>query len=201
MANYLGIYSVGASIVEHLTAAYPPALSGPFPCEFRLLSGEDMAKKDSILPDDGHLVSLFLYRVTNNEHLRHSLRPTDSSRSLAPLALDLHYLVTVWGRTGQAEHVIFAWVLRQLYEIQTLNASTLMPGAGWNADEVVQLIPAELSTEDLMRVWDALEPSYHLTTSYVARVVRIDGTTVAEEYAPVISSRLDLVKHEPGGGS
>jgi hypothetical protein len=52
-----------------------------------------------------------------------------------------------------------------------------------------------------MRVWDALEPSYRLTTSYVARVVRIDGTTVAEEYAPVITSRFDLVKNEPGGGS
>jgi hypothetical protein len=153
------------------------------------------------MPDDGHLVSLFLYRVTHNEHLRHSLRSTDSSRSLAPLALDLHYLVTAWGRTGQAEQVIFAWVLRQLYEAQTLNASTLLPSAGWNADEVVQLIPAELSNEDLMRVWDALEPSYRLTTSYVARVVRIDGTTVADEYAPVISSRFDFTaaKDEPGG--
>ena len=55
-----------------------------------------------------------------------------------------------------------------------LDASSLSPEAGWGANEVIQIIPAELSTEDVMRIWDALDPPYRLSVSYIARLVRLD---------------------------
>jgi hypothetical protein len=39
---------------------------------------------------------------------------------------------------------------------------------------VVRLLPFELSNEDQVHIWDAVTPSYHLSVSCVARVVRVD---------------------------
>jgi hypothetical protein len=41
-----------------------------------------------------------------------------------------------------------------------------------------------------MRIWDALEPSYRLSVSYIARVVRIDGD--ASRGLPVVATRYRL---------
>ena len=60
----------------------------------------------------------------------------------------------------------------------------------------MQVLPVDLSTEDLMRVWDALEPSYRLSTSYVARVVRLDPDVDTELFAPVVAKRLAFGREE-----
>ena len=56
----------------------------------------------------------------------------------------------------------------------TRSGSLLTPEGGWADGDSVQLIPEELRLEDVMRVWDALEPSYRLSACYVARVVPVD---------------------------
>ena len=72
-----------------------------------------------------------------------------------------------------------------------LDASSLSPEAGWGANEVIQVIPAELSTEDVMRIWDALDPSYRLSVSYIARLVRLDPD--AQRLGrPVVTTQLRL---------
>ena len=53
--------------------------------------------------------------------------------------------------------------------------------------------PAQALLEDLMRVWDALEPSYRLSASYVARVGNI-GPVEDEEAGPVIATRFSLTQ-------
>lgn len=92
----------------------------------------------------------------------------------APLSLDLHYMVTAWGTTSLDEQLTFAWTLRQMHEHPVLDASALSPEAGWTPDEVIQIVPAELTTEDMMRVWDGFEASYRLSSTYIARLVRLD---------------------------
>jgi hypothetical protein len=82
-----------------------------------------------------------------------------------------------------------AWAMRQLYQHPILDASALSPEAGWAPDEVVQIIPSELSTEDMMRIWDALEPPYRLSVSYIARRVRLDPDRLLDA-APVVATRF-----------
>ena len=65
--------------------------------------------------------------------------------------------------------------------------------AVWSHAESVQITPAELSNENLMRIWDALSPSYRLSTSYVARAVRVDAQPQAES-RPVVSTRFGFEK-------
>ena len=107
-----------------------------------------------------------------------------------PLGLDLHYLLTAWSANALDEQVTLAWTIRQLHQYPVLDASSLSPEAGWASDEVIQVIPAELSTEDIMRIWDALDPAYRISVSYVARLVRLDPDQDTEQFRPVVATRF-----------
>jgi hypothetical protein len=141
--------------------------------------------------DPGTTLSLFLYRVTVNEHLRNLRPPGVRQTENAPLSLDLHFLLSVWADSALAEHTLLAWTMRELYLQPVLSLSSLSPEAEWSAADAVQLVPAELPTEDLMRIWDALTPPYRLSVSYIARMVRIDAERIPDAL-PVVASRLSF---------
>jgi len=195
MANIHAVHSVGSSIATYLRNAYAaqPGRAELPECDFALMSSGEMAAS----PDDTTRISLYLYRVTVNEYTR-QLRPGSMPLSQqVPLGLDLHYLLTAWAGTAQAEQLPLAWTLRQLYLHPVLDASSLSPEAAWGPDEVIQMIPAELSNEDMMRIWDALEPPYRLSVSYIARMVRIDSDGVSGA-GPVLATRFGYGSASPG---
>jgi hypothetical protein len=137
-----------------LRNTYPAEIGGrALPaCDFELVSAGQLAS-DS---EERNRITLFLYRLSVNEHSRQSAHLRASESRLAPLGLDLHYLMSSWGMTPQDEQVALTWALRQLHEFPVLDASSLTPDAGWASDEVIQIVPSELATEDVMRIWDAL---------------------------------------------
>ena len=200
MANVRAIHSVGSSVTTFLRNTYPTMLDGrPMPaCSFELLSCGQLAAP---IDEDTH-IGLLLYRVTMNEHAR-QLRAGSSPRPAGTLSIDLHYLLTAWAGNALDEQVTFAWTLRQLHLHPLLDASSLSPEAGWSREEVIQLVPAELSNEDVMRIWDAFDPGYRLSASYVARVVRIEPDEDTEAFAPVVARRELYGSHDGvgvGGG-
>lgn len=187
MANIQAIHSVGASIATFLRNTYPASV-GPqaMPsCDFALLSSGELAGTI----DEATRITLYLYRVTVNEHNRQQRPGLMSPQQQAPLGLDLHFLLTAWAGTAQDELLPFAWALRQLYLHPILDASSLSPEAAWRPEEVIQIIPSELPVEDMMRIWDALSPPYRLSVSYVARLVRIDPDEILEA-GPVVATRF-----------
>src|SRR4051812_48042147 len=174
MASFRAVHTVGDSLVSFLTNAFPEGLRQDIPCGFRLISSGELAEVD-VQPTT---VTVLLYRVTVDENLRNVRRWNDPSDRSAPLGLDLHYLLTVWADSPRAEQVILGWVLQQLAAHPVLDRSLLKSDGAWEPDDIVQFIPAELSTEDMMRIWDTLKPNYRLSVSYVARAVRIDAEPV-----------------------
>ncbi|MBZ0316583.1 MAG: DUF4255 domain-containing protein [Anaerolineae bacterium] len=193
MGNLQSIYSVGNSIINFLRNTYPDDLRNSQACEFRLLSSGEMA---SLGNNIGTTLSLYLYRVMVNEHMRHTSRQRTPNPNDIPLSVDLHYLMTVWADSALTEQLIMAWAMRQLYMFPVLDRSALSPEANWDIEDQVQVILAEMSTEDLMRIWDALDPPYHLSVSYVARVVRIDVDPPPES-RPVVATRYTYMAHDP----
>jgi hypothetical protein len=191
MANLFAIHSVGNSLVTFLRNSYPESLREDHGCTFRLLSSGELAEIGNI----GTTLSLYLYRVTMNEHLRNLGQAGGVLDRNVPLAVDLHYLLTVWANSALAEHTILSWAMRQIHLHPVLNISSLSPEADWGPGDVVQLIPAELSNEDVMRIWDALEPSYRLSVSYIARVVRIDADA-GPDARPVVAQRFSWTDRE-----
>jgi hypothetical protein len=73
----------------------------------------------------------------------------------------------------------------------------LAPLNVWRADEAVHLVATELSTEDMMRIWDAIRPEYRLSVTWCARVVRLDRDARAESGRPVVASRFAFGRPEP----
>lgn len=192
MANIHAVHSVGHSLVTFLKNSFPASgIKTQGTCEFLLLSTGEMTPA----PQHTLAISLLLYRVTVNEHLRNAKRSNDPSGSRAPLSLDLHYMLSVWAENAQDEHTLLAWALDHLYQHPVLDVSALTPEADWSRGDFVQLIPAELSTEDMMRVWDALEPPYRLSVSYIARVVRIGGET--SQAGPSVGARFGYANGVP----
>jgi hypothetical protein len=192
MANLLAVHSVGNSLMTLLRNAYPTSLSTPYPCDFRLLSSGEMAVG---ITDSTTTLSLFLHRITIDEYLRNNGRAGNPSALPTPLSLDLHYLLIVWSANAVAEHAIMAWAMRHLHLHPLLDVSSLSPDAGWTAGDTVHVIPAELSLENTMRVWDAFEAHYRLSVSYIARCVRIDPDTT-DVSVPVVATRFDLSEQE-----
>jgi hypothetical protein len=191
VANHRAIISVGDSLVTYLQNAYPAQLRADFPCSFQLVSSNEL---NSSFQDFGTAVTLYLHRVAVDPYLRNSIH-TDPSKQFVPLSVDLHYLLTIWADTALAEQTILGWVVRELYTHQALSQSDLTPAGGWSADDIIQVIPGEISNEDMMRIWDALEPPYHLSLSYIARVVRIDPDVI-ETGLPVVARRLYIDEPE-----
>ena len=102
-----------------------------------------------------------------------------------PVPLAMGHANVIW--QGDAN----AWALRALHDHPILDASSLDTIGGFAADEVVHLIPDDISTEDMMRIWDALAPSYRLSFSYVARVVRLESAR-REAHRPVVVTRFGV---------
>lgn len=194
MANINGIHSVCNSIIQFLHNAYEAypvpegdpdtTMQDEYPCTFRVLSSGELEPN----VDFGTSLSLYLYRVLINEHVRSQPVARNSSDAPLPLSVDLHFFITVWADSAAAEQTICAWAMHQLHQHPIMDVSSLTEEGGWRNDDVVQIIPAELSNEDLMRVWDALAPDYRLSLSYIARVIRIDPEESATGL-PVVATR------------
>ncbi len=194
MANVKSIHSVCNSIIQFLHNAYEAypvpdgdpgtTLQDEYPCSFRVISSGELDPS----ADFGTSLTLYLYRVLVNEHVRSQPMARSSGEGVLPLSVDLHFLITVWAESAAAEQTICAWAMQQLHQQPIMDVSSLTAEGGWRNDDVVQIIPAELSNEDLMRVWDALAPDYRLSLSYIARVVRIDPEASATGL-PVVATR------------
>ena len=108
MANQFAIHSVGNSLRRYLENAYPEPLRTNTACSFRLLSSGEFMNTGNF----GTTLSLYLYRVTMNEYLRNVPRINQTFDDAPPIAVDLHYLLTVWANNALAEHTILAWAMR-----------------------------------------------------------------------------------------
>ena len=193
MADYQAVFAVGDALVKYLTNSYDPAVVG-FPCIFKLVSSAEIAKEDTTALDK--TVSLYLHRMTTAEHYRNVTRLQDSPFDQPILYLDLHYLISYWDASAEgaeAEQKILVWTMQQLQSHPLLDTSILSLSSsapGWTNADSVQIIPADLSLQDILDIWDGLGPKYRLTVGYVARVVRVDRTVTPD--LPVVATRFAL---------
>lgn len=194
MANLAAIRSVSRSLATYLDRAYrattfPAGVARPN-CTFTELPIGELQSDNISVAADSAQVPILLYRVNMNQHLRTSGRPANPEMDPPPLSIDLHYLLAFWAGSAEVEQLVVAWTLRQMHQTPVLDGSILSGEADWAPDDVIQLIPEEISNEDLMRIWDALEPNYRLSLSYIARVVRIDPDET-RDHLRVVATRFN----------
>jgi Pvc16 N-terminal domain/IPT/TIG domain len=134
-------------------------------------------------------INLFLYQVTPNSGWRNSdLAVRNDSGQLAGqpvLALDLHYLVSVYGQNDDDVdgHHLLAYAMSLVHDSPTftrdqIRAAIVAQPAVGPSDlaeqvELVKLCPHALSPDDLYKLWSTFQTPYRLSVAYDASVVLI----------------------------
>jgi hypothetical protein len=173
MANFRAIRGVTEAIIHLLRTSYDPT-DFDNELEFRVFTARDFSSPIS------NGVSLFLYRLYGFGTQRTPpgrLAPS-GERLQTELPLELHFLLTFWGREASLQHTIAGWAMRALEDSPVIPAGVLNTVASgmFHDDENIQICLAELRTEDLFRIWDVLDVDiYQLSVPYLARVVSIES--------------------------
>jgi hypothetical protein len=179
VATYQAIGSVAEAVARLLEQTWQPSLLNDISLQFSVYQGKDFSS-----PMDAG-VSVFVYQVGVNKTQR-TLPPAQPFHR-RPLPVDVHLLLTAWAQDASAEHDILGWALRVVDDNPLLSSGFLnaaVPGV-FRADETVELVPAELTNEEVFHLWQVLPNSLQLSAPYVARVVRIESTLVDRPGPPV----------------
>ena len=120
-------------------------------------------------------VGLFLYRVDVDQTRRHVELPRLGPHAPGryALGLELRYLVTVWGGSAEGEQEILGQCMEILDRNAILSGDQLDPGAPWEEGDALKISLESLTNEDMLRLWDSLEPPYQLSVPYLVRTIRL----------------------------
>lgn len=160
-------------------------------------------------PDMSPQLNLFLYQVTPNPGWRNAgmaARDAGGERiANPPLALDLHYLLTAYAGTDLHAEMLLGLGMQLLHETPVLSrasiASVLSPGnvgvplaSCGLADQVemLKLAPEALGTEEMSRLWSAMQSRYRPSVAYKASVVLIQAQRPTRATLPVLRRRIDV---------
>jgi len=159
-------------------------------------------------------LNLFMYYASFNPAFRNVGLPSQDSRGARltnpPLALDLHYLVTAYGKSELDPEILLAWAMQMFHENPIMPRATIQnllaamaasPGATPEnlavakttlADQVesIRITPEALSNEEISKLWMAFNAHYRPTTSYRVSVVLIQETQPFKSNLPVQSRNV-----------
>jgi Pvc16 N-terminal domain/IPT/TIG domain len=160
-------------------------------------------------------INLYLYQVTANSGWRNADLPSRNSDGYRltnpPLALDLHYLLTAYGANDFDSEILLGYAMQMLHETpvllrdsirKTLDSASplanLLPPAfsALSADdladqiEMVKITPEFLGTEEMSKLWTAMQIGYHTSVCYRASVVLIQSRRPTRPTLPVRNRNL-----------
>ncbi len=180
MADYHAVSAVGQSLTRLLNMSFDETLPlGPTSrVKSALLRSEEMEPASRSNEMSNPLISLFLYRVDINPHTRAAWSSVSHQTGKVHLPLDLYYLLTPWAANAEFEYRMLGHAMECLERNPILAGPLLYPSANWSGHETVQVCSPQMSTEDLMRIFDSLPVDYKLSVPYMARVVRVDANEI-----------------------
>jgi hypothetical protein len=120
-------------------------------------------------------VNLFLYQTTPNV----AWRNMKTSAPNPPLALNLHYLLSVYGANDDdpesASHVLLAEAMKILHDDPLLHPGELRPsphaGKGHRQAQRIRVTLQPVSVDELSKWWMMFQTPYRLSVSYEVSVV------------------------------
>jgi hypothetical protein len=174
---------------------------------------------------EGNQLNLFLYQVAPNTGWRNVGLPSRDDRggrlTNPPLALDLHYLLTAYGAEDLHAELLLGYAMQLMHEtpvltrqsIRTalqpspLNGAILPPAlqalsASELADQVeqIKIVATALNSEEMSRLWTALQARYRPTAAYHVSVVMIESQRAARSALPVLTiGPVDPITREARG--
>lgn len=185
MASYKGVQGALTALEEFFKGRLPTDLSsGPTNAQVKLLGSQDIASKLS-----GNLLGIYLHRLTIDDHGRARYFPnqgTNTNGPAAELPVNLHFLLIANATSATIEADLMAWAMVAIANHSQIDISHVQDiDDEWGQYELLNVTPAEMSTEDLMRIWDVFESAYTSTMAYTAKTVRLRLNPQRTEGDPV----------------
>jgi hypothetical protein len=192
MADFRAISAVSEAVIALLRANYlaaPQAFNNEL--EFQIYLAKDFSQPMTAG------VSLFLYRIyPNGTHRNPRGRPGPQGEQFRnQLPLDLHFILTAWAQDASLQHLIAGWMMRMLEDTPNLPPGLLNQNFPdlFRPDEGVVVSPAELSTEELLRMWEVIvNNAYQISVPYVARYVKIESSLLIDTGRPIQERTFDM---------
>ncbi|MEO8810298.1 MAG: DUF4255 domain-containing protein [Rhodanobacter sp.] len=192
MSNVLAIAAASRTL-RNLLLAQIPALDPELSDLEVTMQPPDIARKGISKSQ----LNLFLFQVIANAAWRNldmpgRVRPGETAPPA--LALNLHYLITAWGRgdndSDALSHRVLAAAMSTLHDSPILDgtaiASALPDNDLANQIEHVRITPLTQSVEELSKLWTAFQANYRISTAYEAAVVLIDSQAATRAPLPVL---------------
>ncbi len=171
---------------------------------------------DRVIPAEGTestQLNIFLYQVTPNSGLSNNALPSRDSSGRhrltnAPLALDLHYLISAYGSEPLHREILLGYAMQLLHEYPVLTREMIRtalnpsPDVGTDlpptlralaecglADQVesLKITPQFLNTEEMSKLWTATQSHYRPSAAYQVSVVLIEIQESTRPTLPVLS--------------
>lgn len=173
MASYKGVQGALVALEDFFKRRLPVELSDePVSASVTLLGSADIAKVLS-----GNLLGIYLHRITIDPHGRtRSFAPQGVQQSgrQGELPVNLHFLLIANANSPTVEADLMSWAMLVLANENQIDISHVQGiDDQWGDRELLNVAPEEMSTEDLMRIWDVFESPYTSTVPYIARTVRL----------------------------
>ncbi|PYI66560.1 hypothetical protein CVV68_13395 [Arthrobacter livingstonensis] len=152
----------------------------------------DMARKTV----SGSSLNVFLYGTAVNAGWRNQDPPRTrpGEQAVPPLALNLHYLVTAYGRDDADQdavsHRALAGAMSVLHDHPVFSPAELTAALA-NSDvagqpERLRITPLPLTTDELSKLWTAFQTNLRVSAAYEVTVVLIDSHTPPTAPLPVL---------------
>jgi hypothetical protein len=192
MSNVLAIAATTRTL-RNLLLAQMPALDAELSDLEVTLQPPDVARKGISKAQ----LNLFLYQVVANAAWRNLDLPGQvraGETAPPPLALNLHYVITAWGR-GESDidalsHRVLAAAMSTLHDRGVLDGTDIRNALADNdlANQIerVRVTPLPQSVDELSRLWTAFQTNYRTSAAYEAAVVLIDSQAAARAPLPVL---------------
>ena len=157
-------------------------------------------------------LNLFLYQVTPNLGWRNVDLPSRDARgdrrTNPPLALDLHYLLTAYGAEELHTEILLGYAMYLMHERPTLDRQAIRAAlAGSTVDgsilppsyqalsaadladqvEQIKITPANMNSEEMSKLWSAMQAKYRPTAAYAVSVVLIEAEKPTRSSLPVLT--------------
>lgn len=193
MASYKGLQGTLIALENFFKSRLPTDLSaGPTNARVSLLGSNDIANKLS-----GNLLGIYLHRITIDDHGRSRFfkpQGTNNSAPLPELPINLHFLLIANATSATTEADLMSWAMVELANHSQIDISHVQDiDDEWGQEEILSITPEDMSTEDLMRIWDVFESPYTSTMAYTAKTVRLRLNPQRTEGPDVVTRVL------PGG--
>lgn len=218
MSNALAIAGVTAVLQYYFNNLYV-GVANNFPSTVTVSCLAPDQVQNSIVggkPDAENQVNLFLHQVTHNAAWRNvdlASMSADGARRLGnpPLALNLHYLLTVYGSDYWQAEALLGYALMMLQEASVLTrqdiadaitALTTSPvpypsnkltgflNTSGLSDQVemIKITPESLSREEMAWLWTALKADYRPTFPFQVSVVLMQPELASSFALPVLKT-------------